>query len=83
MKGLLWLDTVVSVSLVGGLVLVLRERLSAAFSRLYSSSVIDDLTATSPEHLRIQLQTARALFQTMSGFSAQAALAVVSERSPS
>ena len=44
MKGLLWLDTVVSVSLVGGLVLVLRERLSAAFSRLYRSSVIDDLT---------------------------------------
>ena len=44
MKGLLWLDTVVSVSLVGGLVLVLRERLSVAFSRLYSSSVIDDLT---------------------------------------
>ncbi|MGZ8633564.1 MAG: GGDEF domain-containing protein [Solirubrobacteraceae bacterium] len=44
MKGLLWLDTVVSVSLVGGLVLLLRERLSAAFSRLYNSSVIDDLT---------------------------------------
>lgn len=46
-------------------------------------AVIDDLAATSAEHLRIQLQTARALFQTMSGFSAQAALAVVSERSPS
>jgi hypothetical protein len=46
-------------------------------------AVIDDLAATSPEHLRIQLQTARALFQTMSGFSAQAALAVVAERSPS
>jgi hypothetical protein len=37
MKGLLWLDTVVSVSLVGVLVLVLRERLAAAFSRLYGS----------------------------------------------
>lgn len=46
-------------------------------------AVIDDLAATSPEHLRIQLQTARAVFQTMSGFSAQAALAVVAERSPS
>jgi Zinc carboxypeptidase len=46
-------------------------------------AVIDDLAATSPEHLRIQLQTARALFQTMSGFSVQAALAVVAERSPS
>lgn len=46
-------------------------------------AVIDDLAATSPEHLRIQLQTARDLFQTMSGFSAQAALAVVAERSPS
>lgn len=46
-------------------------------------AVIDDLTATSPEHLRIQLQTARAVFQTMSGFSAQAALAIVAERSPS
>ena len=46
-------------------------------------AVIDDLAATSPEHLRIHLQTARALFQTMSGFSAQAALAVVDERSPS
>ena len=45
-------------------------------------AIIDDLTATSPEHLRIQLQTARALFQTMSGFSAQAALAIVAERSP-
>jgi len=45
-------------------------------------AVIDDLAATSPQHLRIQLQTARALFQTMSGFSAQAALAVVAERSP-
>lgn len=46
-------------------------------------AVIDGLAATSPEHLRIQLQTARALFQTMSGFSAQAVLAVVAERSPS
>jgi hypothetical protein len=46
-------------------------------------AVIDDLTATSPEHLRIQLQTVRALFQTMSGFSAQAALAAVAEQSPS
>jgi len=46
-------------------------------------AVIDDLAATSPEHLRIQLQSARALFRTMSGFSAQAALAVVAERSPS
>jgi hypothetical protein len=46
-------------------------------------AVIDDLTAASPEHLRIQLQTARAVFQTMSGFSAQTALAVVAERSPS
>ena len=45
-------------------------------------AVIDDLAATSPEHLRIQLRTARAVFQTMSGFSAQAALAVVAERSP-
>jgi diguanylate cyclase (GGDEF)-like protein len=44
MKGLLWLDTVVSVSLVGTLVLVLRERLSIAFSRLYSSSITDGLT---------------------------------------
>jgi hypothetical protein len=40
-------------------------------------AVIDDLAATSPEHLRIQLQTARALLQTMSGFSAQAALTTV------
>jgi hypothetical protein len=46
-------------------------------------AVIDDLAATSPEHLRNKLQTARTLFQTMSGFSAQAALAVVAERSPS
>jgi Zinc carboxypeptidase len=46
-------------------------------------AVIDDLAAASPEHLRIQLQTARAVFQTMSGFSAQTALAVVAERSPS
>jgi Zinc carboxypeptidase len=46
-------------------------------------AVIDDLAATSPEHLRIQLQMARALFQTMSGFSAQAALAVVAEQLPS
>jgi hypothetical protein len=46
-------------------------------------AVIDDLAATSPEHLRIQLQTAHALFQTMSGFSAQAALAVVAGQSPS
>jgi Zinc carboxypeptidase len=45
-------------------------------------AVIDDLAAASPEHLRIQLRTARAVFQTMSGFSAQAALAVVAERSP-
>jgi hypothetical protein len=45
--------------------------------------IIDDLAATSPEHLRVQLQTARALFQTMSGFSGQAALAVVAERPPS
>ena len=45
-------------------------------------AVIDDLAAASPEHLRIQLQTARAVFQTMSGFSAQAALAVVAEQSP-
>ncbi len=45
-------------------------------------AVIDDLAATSPEHLRIQLRTARVVFQTMSGFSAQAALAVVAERSP-
>jgi diguanylate cyclase (GGDEF)-like protein len=44
MKGLLWLDTVVSVSLVGVLVLVLRERLAAAFSRLYGSSLTDGLT---------------------------------------
>ena len=43
-------------------------------------------STTWPLHRRstcIQLQTARALFQTMSGFSAQAALAVVAERSPS
>jgi len=46
-------------------------------------SVIDDLAAISPEHLRAQLQAARALFQTMNGFSAEAALAVVAERSPS
>jgi hypothetical protein len=46
-------------------------------------AVIDDLTATSPEHLRNQLQTVRALFQTMSGFSAPAALAVVAEQPPS
>jgi len=46
-------------------------------------SVIDDLAATSPEHVRLQLQTARALFQTMSGLSGEAALAVVAERSPS
>lgn len=45
-------------------------------------AAIDDLAAASPEHLRSQLQTARALFQTMSGFSAQAALAVVAERPP-
>jgi murein tripeptide amidase MpaA len=45
-------------------------------------SVLDDLAAISPEHLRVQLQTARALFQTMSGFSAQAALAVIAERPP-
>jgi hypothetical protein len=46
-------------------------------------AVIDDLAATSPQHLRTQLQTARALFQTMSGLSAQAALAIVAEQSPS
>ena len=46
-------------------------------------AVIDDLAAISPEHLRNQLQTARSLFQTMNGFSAQAALAVVAERPPS
>ena len=44
-------------------------------------AVIDELAAAS--HLRLQLQTARAVFQTMSGLSAQAALAVVAERSPS
>jgi hypothetical protein len=46
-------------------------------------AVIDDLAATSPEHLRSQLQTARALFQTMSRVSAQAALAAAAEQSPS
>jgi Zinc carboxypeptidase len=45
-------------------------------------AVIDDLAATSPEHLRIQLQTPRALFQTMSGYSAEAALALLVARSP-
>jgi len=45
-------------------------------------AVIDDLAAASPEHLRIQVRTARTVFQTMSGFGAQAALTVVAERSP-
>jgi diguanylate cyclase (GGDEF)-like protein len=44
MKSLLWLDTVVSMSLVGALVLVLRERLSSAFARVYNSSITDCLT---------------------------------------
>lgn len=46
-------------------------------------SVIEDLAAASPERLRGQLQTAGALFQAMSGLSAEAALAVVAGRSPS
>ena len=46
-------------------------------------SLIDDLAAISPEYLRPQLQTASALFQTMSGLNAEAALAVVLEQSPS